>query len=84
MTAAAGENPSVIVYSKPGCPGCNLTKMHLENRHISFDVQPLETLPRAIDTTDMLHAPVVVAGEQVWDGYRPDRIDALKKAAVAA
>ena len=30
-----------------------------------------------------VQAPIVVAGEDHWSGFRPDRIDALAKAAVS-
>lgn len=40
---------------------------------ISADVDALERV-RALG---FLQAPVVVAGEEVWAGFRPDRITAL-------
>lgn len=76
----------VIVYTAPGCPGCNATKRQLTKLGIDYDEQPMSDdvvdEVKAQSPTEKLMAPIVRAGEQLWAGFRPDRIIAL--AAVAA
>lgn len=77
----------VIVYSTQHCGGCSATKKHLDRRGIRFDEVPIDTsddaLMAAFDELGYTSAPVVCVatsdGEQSWNGYRPDRIDALRK-----
>ena len=79
----------VTVYtSGPSCAACRLTKRHLDRRGIDYTEVPIDSddgiLPAALEL-DLTTAPIVCASvdgvEQYWDGYRPDRIDALKSAA---
>ncbi len=76
--------PVVTVYTSPGCPGCVLTKRHLERRGVAFSEVNISDDPLNLDAIRELgfsSAPVVCAstadGELVWGGYRPDRIDML-------
>ena len=70
----------IIVFTKPSCVQCNQTKLHLRKRGLTFDERPLigDDLDSAIKL-GYKSAPVVFAGDQHWNGYRPDRIDALLK-----
>jgi glutaredoxin-like protein NrdH len=60
-----------------------MTKKHLARRGIPYTEIPINDagVLEAIHELDFHTAPVVcaatTAGEQAWDGYRPDRIDAL-------
>ena len=74
----------VKVYTLPSCVQCDATKRFLKNNSIEFeeiklheDVQALEMI-RGMGYTA---APVVMAGESHWSGFRPDKIEALKQAA---
>lgn len=75
----------VTLYtSGPSCMACTLTKRHLINRGIAYTEVPIDSEPsiyEAISEMGFTTAPVVCAstadGELSWDGYRPDRIDAL-------
>lgn len=77
--------PVVTVYTAgPTCQPCNMTKHHLNRRGITFTEVHLdedEHTAAAVRYLGFTTAPVVIAataaGEQVWQGYRPDRIDAL-------
>lgn len=77
----------VIVYTKPACPQCNATKTQLDKVGVEY-----ETVDISVDTDarekvmalGYLGAPVVIAGEDHWSGFRPDRIKALASASVAA
>lgn len=73
--------PAVTLYSKPACPQCNATHRRLTNNGIPFNHVDLTTNPEALAHVQSLgytSAPVVVAGDDHWSGYRPDRVDSLK------
>lgn len=68
---------TVTVYSKPSCVQCEATKRELDRRGIAYHLVDLEADPEALArVTAMGHrqAPVVVAGDEHWSGYRPDLI----------
>ncbi|KWX66833.1 glutaredoxin domain-containing protein [Mycobacterium sp. NAZ190054] len=77
----------VTVYTNgPSCMACTQTKRHLEKRGIAYTEQPLdEDNTAAAIELGFTTAPVVCVSidgaEQSWDGYRPDRIDAIARAA---
>lgn len=72
----------VNVYTKPGCQGCRLTILQLAETELPFSVRPLDddTL-KAAEAQGITAAPVVRAGDDMWGGFRPDRIAALRAAA---
>jgi glutaredoxin-like protein NrdH len=80
---------TVTVYTAgPSCMACRQTKRHLEKRHIPYTEIPISSDDNILDAIHYLgfgRAPVVLVatgnGEQSWDGYRPDRIDAIKETA---
>jgi glutaredoxin-like protein NrdH len=78
---------TVTVYTSPGCPGCNLTKRQLAKLGIDYDEQPMSDdvvdEVKAQSPTEKLMAPIVRAGEQLWAGFRPDRLTALASVAAA-
>lgn len=84
LTAAiqARDGVAVVVYTKPACPQCDMTKMQLNRAGIEYttvDVTEDETALWYIkDYLGYLAAPVVVTstpdGEQHWNGFRPDLI----------
>jgi glutaredoxin-like protein NrdH len=85
MTTAQTLTPAltVTVYTSPSCVQCKQTKRHLEHRGIAFTEEPFDDESRdAAIYLGFKTAPVIIAdhpeyGELSWDGYRPDRIDAL-------
>lgn len=79
------HNLIITVYTTPSCPACAATKRHLDRLGIPYLEIPIDSDPNIIEAIGELElstAPVVCAStggkEQVWSGYRPDRIDALK------
>lgn len=74
---------AITVYSKPMCVQCDATYRALDKQGLDYrsvDVtQDIEAL-EYIKGLGYQQAPVVIAGEDHWSGYRPDRI----KAAAAA
>ena len=79
-------NATVTVYTKPACVQCRATERALTKAGIEFTEVDVTADPAARDyvmALGYLQAPVVVAGETHWTGFRPDRISALK-ATIAA
>ncbi len=78
---------SVTVYSKPACVQCTATYRALEQQGVDYRVIDLSKDQEAFDTVRNLgymQVPVVVAGDDHWAGFRPDKIGALMAAAEAA
>ncbi|MFC2473935.1 MAG: glutaredoxin-like protein NrdH [Actinomyces sp.] len=75
---------AITVYSKPNCVQCSATYRALDKAglvyrtvDVALDVEALEQ----VRTLGYAQAPVVVAGEDHWSGFRPDKIKALAIAA---
>ncbi|ANT62864.1 NrdH-redoxin (plasmid) [Salipiger sp. CCB-MM3] len=65
------------VYSKPNCVQCTATTRALKSKGIDFDVVDLSEDAEAMAEVTSLgyrQAPVVMAGEVHWSGFRPDKI----------
>lgn len=78
---------TVTVYTKPACVQCNATYMALDNHGIAYRKVDVTQDPEARDyimSLGYLQAPVVIAGEQHWSGFRPDRIKALTNQEILA
>lgn len=80
---------TVTVYTAgPSCMACKQTLRHLDRRGIAYTEVPIDSedgIAAAAIELGFTTAPVVCAfvdgREESWDGYRPDRIDALAGAA---
>lgn len=73
----------ITVYSKPACVQCTATTRELDRKGISYKYIDLTEDESAMDTVKDLgymQAPVVVAGEDHWSGFRPDKIGMLATA----
>lgn len=71
---------TVTVYSKPACTACNATYRALDKKGIPYNIVDLSQDDEALEYTRSLghqQAPVVVAGEDSWAGFRPDKIVGL-------
>ena len=70
----------VIVYTLPACVQCDSTKRLLTKNEIPYNEVDLSqdsdalTMVRSMGYTA---APVVVAGEDHWSGFRPDKLSTL-------
>ena len=85
--AADASTAAVTVYSKPSCPQCDATYRALDRKGVSYNVVDLTQDPAAFEMVKGLgymQAPVVIAGDKHWAGFRPDQIAAVAKALVAA
>lgn len=71
---------SVTVYSKSACVQCDATYRALDRKGVEYTVvditQDAEALQMVRDL-GYLQAPVVVAGDTHWSGFRPDQISAV-------
>ncbi len=71
---------SLTVYSKPSCVQCTATTRALDAKGLSYDVIDLTEDADAMSYVSELgyrQAPVVLAGDQHWAGFRPDIIATL-------
>lgn len=71
---------TVTVYTKPACVQCNATYKALDKQSIAYKKVDITVDSEARDyviALGYLQAPVVVAGDDHWSGFRPDRIKGL-------
>ncbi|WP_395705184.1 glutaredoxin family protein [Rhodococcus ruber] len=73
----------ITVYGRPaGCPQCDATKRHLDKQGTPYTFRNVDTDTQARDTIVMLGyqgVPVVSVGDMHWQGYRPDKLNALQR-----
>lgn len=70
----------MTLYTKPACVQCTATKKALDKAGVDYTTVDITTNDEARDYVMSLghrQAPVVVAGEQHWSGFRPDQVTAL-------
>ena len=73
----------VQLYTLPACVQCESTKRLLNRNLIEFEEIKLQDDPQALEMIKGMGytaAPVVMAGERHWSGFRPDMIESLKAA----
>lgn len=71
---------SVTVYSKPSCVQCAATTRALDAKGIGYELIDLTADDSAMAFVQQLgyrQAPVVVADDLHWAGFRPDMIARL-------
>ncbi|MFP3014362.1 MAG: glutaredoxin-like protein NrdH [Arsenophonus sp.] len=70
----------ITVYSKPDCMQCNTTYIALKRKNLFYNVVDLTKDPEALQFIIKLgyqQAPVVIADNKHWSGFRPDIINQL-------
>lgn len=68
---------TVKVFSKPACVQCTATTRAMDARGINYEVVDLTVDGEAFTKVSEMgyrQAPVVVAGDNHWSGFRPDLI----------
>lgn len=73
----------VTVYSKPACVQCTATTREMDRKGITYKYIDLtEDADAMAKVRDLgyMQAPVVIAGEEHWGGFRPDKIGTLTQA----
>jgi len=74
---------SIIIYTKPDCVQCNATYRAMDKQGIAYQVVDLTEDQQALAQVRAMgyqQVPVIVAGEEHWSGFRPDKINALASA----
>jgi glutaredoxin-like protein NrdH len=77
----------ITVYTKPACVQCTAAYKALDKEGIDYRVVDITLDSEARDyvmALGYLQAPVVVAGDHHWSGYRPDRLEALGRPVLAS
>lgn len=75
---------AITVYTKPACVQCNMTYKAFDKAGLEYDVVDISQDDEARDyvmALGYLQAPVVVAGDDHWSGFRPERIKSLAASA---
>lgn len=70
----------ITVYTTPTCTQCSMTKKHLDQQNIAYTVIDVSTDIASLEYVRSLGytaAPVVVAGNKHWSGFRPDLLATL-------
>lgn len=78
---------TITVYTKPSCPQCTATYRAFEKAGVPVESVDISRNPEAreyVMALGYLQAPVVVAGDDHWSGFRPDRIKSLANDAIFA
>ncbi|MFZ2174959.1 MAG: glutaredoxin-like protein NrdH [Rhodococcus sp. (in: high G+C Gram-positive bacteria)] len=73
----------VTVWRKPACVQCNATYPALDRAGIEYMIVDITEDGNARDyvlSLGYLQAPIVIAGEEQWSGFRSDRIKDLDAA----
>ncbi|MBJ2151890.1 glutaredoxin-like protein NrdH [Pseudomonas sp. GX19020] len=71
---------TITVYSKPACVQCTATTRALDAKGLSYSIIDLTEDADAMNRVVALgyrQAPVVIAGDAHWAGFRPDMIGRL-------
>lgn len=78
---------TITVYGKPACVQCIATYRALDKKGIAYQKVDVTADPEQLDyvrSLGYLQAPVLVAGEDHWTGFRPDKIEGLAEEAAVA
>jgi len=70
----------VTVYTTPACVQCQQTKRMFDKIGISYDVIDLSQHPDELEAfvqQGLTQAPIVVAGDSRWSGFRLEKIKSL-------
>lgn len=71
---------TVHVYGKPGCMQCEYTSKLLgkDGHDVHYhDILADPQARKAVEESGKMQLPLVVAGNQSWNGFSPDRIKSL-------
>jgi len=78
---------TITVYSKKHCPQCNSTYRQLDRFGLQYEIVDVEADQAAFNqlvAEGFRAMPVVKTDTDTWAGFRPDKINALAAALVAA
>ena len=73
----------ITVYTTPNCVQCNQTKRYFDSKGVSYETVDLTQDPQAMEMVKSMgytSAPVVVAGEDSWSGFRlPKLVETVER-----
>lgn len=69
----------VVVYEKPNCQACRMTKRWLDKHGIEYETDDITTDANltAARALGFMEAPVVMVGSDGWSGFQPERLKQL-------
>lgn len=70
----------IKIFSAPHCNACDSTKLFLRKAEVDYTEVDVTADDSALDQCKQMgfsELPVVVAGEQVWSGFRYDMLRKL-------
>lgn len=70
----------VKVYSRNGCSQCRATKRWLTQKGVGFSEINIDEHPEFVEdlrARGLAKLPVVEAGDDVWTGFQPSKLNAL-------
>ena len=73
----------ITVYTKPACVQCTMTKKALDKAGLEYDTVDISEDPAAYEKVvalGFMSAPVVIAGDDSWAGFKPEKIALLAAA----
>jgi glutaredoxin-like protein NrdH len=71
------ERPHMPRITEPACPQCRATLCALERAGLDLETIDISTDTQGRDfvmSLGHLQAPLVIAGDRHWSGFRPDHI----------
>lgn len=71
---------TVVIYTLPSCVQCDTTKRMMKKIDVDYrevDLSENEDAYQMVKALGYSAAPVVIAGDEHWSGFRPDRIQSL-------
>jgi glutaredoxin-like YruB-family protein len=73
--------PKVVLFSHPDCPPCQVLKMLLEEKGITFEERDITRDPSAVrelmEKYNSHSTPTLVIGDEVLIGFNPERLDEI-------
>lgn len=69
-----------IVYTKPNCVQCDMTKRYMDKNGISYetiDITENEEALQMILDMGFKSAPVIISEAGNWAGFQPDKLNLL-------
>lgn len=69
-----------IVYVKPSCVQCDMTKRFMDKNGIDYDTVDITQDPAALEMIlgmGFSSAPVVISDKGSWAGFQPDKLNLL-------
>lgn len=67
----------IAIYTKPDCQPCRAAKRAMTAAGITFAEMSAEEHVELLSGLGYRAAPVTIAGDRHWQGYRPDLIAGL-------